>query len=357
MSSVARIPSETLQGADPLHVVSGADERFLDGLFVTLASSLLWIGAGTHVIFHILDGGISASSRTRLQKCAARCHPQCQIHFYPVEQSRFAGFTSGIANSRMYYARFLMPSLIPAGKVIYLDADTLVLDNLCLLSSLWRPGDCVLAVRDRKIRSLSDDCPWSLDSGEGVRPYFNTGVMVADLDRWRRCGVEKRAMELAREAGPNCRWYDQTVFNYLFRSDFRGISDSWNWQSEILPEAGVSIVHFSSEKKPWKVLAPDVRFQIWRSVLKATENSPRNAVLRNAGPRGVLRGAFERAIRSNILARAALVPLLLACAGRPTAAGIRAYYGQGPGGRRHSDQISRAHPALLRVVSRLGYSS
>lgn len=314
---------------------------------MAVASSLIWLDTSCVVRIHVLDGGISEKSKKFLRSRVAQLRPGAALHFCLVDQADFSSFKPGIANSVMYYARFRMASLVPADLVVYIDTDTVVMEDLCDLQQHWKLGDRVLAARDRKVRNLQDDCPWPLEPGDGLLPYFNTGVLVTSLAWWRAAKVEDRAMQLAKESGERCRWYDQTVFNFLFRHDFGELPEKWNCQYDSI-NAASAVIHFTTGRKPWRYLGPSARFQAWRMVLRSCGLQPVRTVLRHGGGAGIAFGLLEKAIRCSEAGRRFLLPVLLIL-DRKNAIGNESYYGSGPGSRQNSSQVARNHPILKKL--------
>ena len=292
----------------PIHLVTGGDLRFLPGIQVTVASALIGIPTDRSVVFHILDGGLGEESRFSLQSLAQRCHRDAKLIFYIVPETSLQTFVPGPGNSRMYYARIGMSSLLADVKwVIYLDSDTLVLGDL---SQLWET-DCndsfAIVCRDRKVRQLSEDSPWPLIPEEESLPYFNSGVMLVDLEKWRAENVEQQCLYLiARPSGPY-RWWDQTILNYVLRGKVGFLSQEWNWQSEEVPspeEPTPHVLHYTTGLKPWVYWGRAFRFKAWRNCYRTCGGSPLELFLKNGSSRGLINGLFDgflensRAIRS-----------------------------------------------------------
>lgn len=344
-----------------IHLVVAADAKFFPGLAVTVASALATLPMGRTLNVHVLDGGLSPAMADALRRLAARIHPAAAVEFHPVDEARFDGFHSGIANSRMYYARLLVGSLIAADRALYLDVDVVVLDGLDDLWDREMGGNILLAAADRKIARLCDDCPWPLSDAEAGGPYFNTGVLLMDLARWREERIGERAMQLAGEAGGKCRWHDQTALNYLLRGRIGGLPDEWNWQREDLPEdPAIRAIHFTTGKKPWRYPGPDARFRVWRAFYRFACGPTRSLFLRRQSLPGLLHAAIETAVRCLPTLRAAYLLLLQArllltpqSEKKQAVAGTIAYFTTGPGGPKNNAEITRSHPTLLKITRRL----
>lgn len=292
---------------DPIHVVTGGDLRFLPGIQVTLASALIGIPEGHMVSFHILDGGLDVEVHKGLRMLARRCHRNAELILHTVPESSLEAFAPGPGNSRMYYARIGMASLLTdVERVIYLDSDTLVLGDI---SQLWETNcndSIAMACRDRKVIKLSEDSPWPLNPEEANLPYFNSGIMLVDLARWRTEGIEQQCLDLISKPSGPYRWWDQTILNHVLRGKIGFLPQEWNWQSEEVPPTdnpSPCVLHYTTGLKPWVYWGGAFRFKAWRSCYKACIGSPLLLFLQSGSWRGVINGLFDDFLESSLLVR------------------------------------------------------
>lgn len=291
----------------PIHLVTGGDLRFLPGIQVTVASALIWMPEDRAIVFHILDGGLGEEARQGLQGLVQRCHSSAELIFHTVPEASLDAFVPGPGNSRMYYARIQMASLLAdVARVIYLDSDLLLMGDLC---ELWKsdPDDSVaMACRDRKVLRLSEDAPWPLAPEEEGLTYFNSGVMLVDLDKWRAENVEQKCLDLiSKPCGPY-RWWDQTILNHVIRGKVGFLPPQWNWQSGEVPapgEATPRILHYTTGLKPWLYWGCSFRFQAWRQCYRAVAGSPVRLLHENGSWRGLINGLFDALLDRSHLAR------------------------------------------------------
>ena len=139
-----------------------------------------------------------------------------------LQDKKYNGYTSYAA-----YARIFIPQLLHDEKrVVYIDGDTLVNGSLGELLEIDLKGcpfalgvDCVPSSY-RKVINLPKPSP-----------YFNSGVMLIDLDAWRshRC-TERFLDELNSPAGPNPLG-DQDIFCRAFRGEIALLPPKWNFIS------------------------------------------------------------------------------------------------------------------------------
>lgn len=150
--------------------------------------------------------------------------------------------------ARANYLRLLLPSLLgkEVKRVLYLDADTIVVDDVSPLLAADIGGCAVGAVRAyssaRHARRL------------GLADTVNSGVMIMDLDQWR-----------LRRLGASCaRWLidnrdiarnvDEDAINAVLAGSIFRLDARWNFQvksGESAEHPNPAIVHFIGAAKPW----------------------------------------------------------------------------------------------------------
>jgi lipopolysaccharide biosynthesis glycosyltransferase len=166
------------------------------------------------------------------------------------------------------YSKLLIAELIPEDihRVIYLDPDILVLGDL---KELWdvELGECLVgAVQDhsdpedqRKINAKLDLLPDA--------PYFNSGVMLINLDRWRNSKVGYNSVRFALQHAERILHNDQDPLNRVLRGRWKALPSQWNLQTTAVTRirwgfmdytkeaaaiaAAAKIIHFTGSSKPW----------------------------------------------------------------------------------------------------------
>ncbi len=160
------------------------------------------------------------------------------------------------------YYRLLLPEMLPADceRVLYLDCDLIVCRPVEELWSVDLQGRSTAAVqkpRAENFRSVG------LRSEE---EYFNSGVMLLDLVRWRRDRLHEQALTYALRH-PRLQFHDQDALNAVIQGHWHRLDPRWNQQFRIfkfnsgylhLPAHELQrlrrdpfIVHYTTASKPW----------------------------------------------------------------------------------------------------------
>jgi len=312
-----------------IHIACQSDTRFVPDCAVMLRS-LLSENPGERFVVHFLhDGSLSSADRDALDEIVRSFEAQWSPLLvsselaagFPVLE-RYGGVTA--------WFRLLLPRLLDGvERVLYLDADLLI---VAPIAELWRTdlaGNCLAAAtnpvlgedRRRVVRDLGLPSP---------ERYFNSGVMVMDLDRLRSTGLMLEAERIARERIVPTPWADQEPLNAALWAHRLDLHPRWNmmnpcfdlsprqlpWPPAEVAEARRSpaIIHFIGPYKPWHYR---LRHRYSARYFEHLEQTPwrgrpqegagtRNLILRGLPPRVALRYEFTEYKLG--LARRAAVP-------------------------------------------------
>lgn len=240
----------------PVSVVTACDEGYLPYLAVMATSLASNRSPATEVELTILQPGISEQARDQL----ARSTRGIALKWIDVDESAYhaIGFADEPMVQRPHYFRCLIGSLLPADlrRCIYIDGDTLIHGDL---GDLWvaEIGDSVIgAALDYFVPRTGDAiAPWRDIGLDPEALYFNSGVMVVNLDAWRsedigikviRTCTRYRDYLLAQGKWPQ---HDQFGLNAILQNKWYRISQDWNYLSEMQFHEP-RVVHYCGGGKP-----------------------------------------------------------------------------------------------------------
>jgi lipopolysaccharide biosynthesis glycosyltransferase len=237
-------------------VVFACDEGYAMPLATTLRSIVEANQANGPLDCYILTDGFSEAAKRRVEESLPA--GAAAIRWVPVDLQPFEGLSTLPHISGVTYARLLVAQILPeeVTRVLYLDADILVLKPL---DQLWKTdleGAVVGAVEDGLDRDLQSGKA-GLDMVPRVRSYFNAGVLLIDLELWRKHRISERAFSFL-ERNPTSPFSDQDALNVVFDGCWKRLDAQWNFQSHhetalqgMLPGRRPGIVHFVTSSKPW----------------------------------------------------------------------------------------------------------
>ncbi|CAA7388920.1 unnamed protein product [Spirodela intermedia] len=265
---------EDLTVCDPslVHIAITLDVEYLRGSIAAVHSVLQHALCPESVFFHFL-----VSSTTNLEEVVRSAFPQLRFKVYFFDPERVRDLISSSVRQALeqplnYARNYLAEMLEPCVKrVIYLDSDLVVVDDI---AKLWRtelgsrtvgaPEYCHANFTKYFTDRFWSDPRLSLTFASRKPCYFNTGVMVMDLERWRRGGYTRRIqrwMEIQRNDGRIYELGSLPPFLLVFAGHVAPIDHRWNQHGlggdnvkgscRDLHPGPVSLLHWSGSGKPW----------------------------------------------------------------------------------------------------------
>lgn len=152
--------------------------------------------------------------------------------------------------TKMSYVRCYFTKVLNCDKIIYVDADAIVIDNI---EELWK-------LKVETIAGVKEGGEWSKHLGiEGMDDkYINSGVLVMNLANIRKNHLDDEMINLL-----NTRYYhfpDQDVINIVFK-DKMYLSNIYNSTDTTGIVDNAKIIHYIRQAKGWIKESP--RSEIW----------------------------------------------------------------------------------------------
>lgn len=230
-------------------VVFAVNNKYIDLLSVALLT--LFKTNNTNLVINIIYSHLSAKNITYIERICRSY--KIKINFFQVNSSDFDDLPErGHLKVEAYY-RMAIPSLIKADKVLYLDCDIMVMSDLESLHALDLTNLPLAAVQDPVFQPIKD-----LDMDINST-YFNTGIMLINLDYWRKNNIAERALLYLRTNPQKITYADQCALNAVVNGNYFSLSKEFNFQSghiknsedlSLLLKNHLKIVHFTGSLKP-----------------------------------------------------------------------------------------------------------
>ncbi len=193
--------------------------------FAVLAASLAAAKGAERVVAHVLhDGDLSSDVSATLESFLERLGIELRV--YRLSDSDSARVPPGRSYHRAIWYRIFFPSLVDQERALYLDADSVVLQSLAPLYSAPLAKDDFLAAIAQKVSSSDLNL---VRLGLDVRGgYFNSGVLLMDLEVMRRERFTESVLHFAEEAAQDLVWPDQDTLNLAARDRWLKVHPKWN---------------------------------------------------------------------------------------------------------------------------------
>jgi lipopolysaccharide biosynthesis glycosyltransferase len=274
--------AERTDSADTVHVACCFDQK-MELPFLVLASSLKrHLKSDRKVVLHAFHSDPvahdpayfvqfnSATFELRLRQIENRFHGPATWPSYLTAASLL---------------RLQLPSVLKdIDRVVYLDCDLVVLNDIATLYDTDLLDFPLAACLDFWLTGSPPFAPpgwgagaWHKFLREVVgltdsKAYFNAGVMVIDLKRFRSTSLSHAAEEFLEQTHYETPFVDQDALNHVIDGAFVTLDTRWN----VLAALGHSdpwIIHYAGPYKPWS--CEGRRFTVWnrRFWLEAAESA------------------------------------------------------------------------------------
>lgn len=260
-----------------ISIVLGADDAYALPLAVTLYSILKNVNQKNRLHFYILDGGLSEGSKKRITNiCQRHNNGKNEVEWIRSDVDSIQNLPLHSYQTTQTYLRFLISELLPSHleKVIWLDCDLIFETDI---TTLWQQnlnGSIAGAVRSLLIQTLDDPqgiTAFTKYGGQAKSPYFNAGVMVINMELWKKEQISKKAISYLQENRDYLHLNSQEALNAVLIGKWSPLNPRWNQQGpvfwpQILPETEFTqsllkmydeltrhpfIIHYMSSGKPW----------------------------------------------------------------------------------------------------------
>lgn len=225
------------------------------------------------ITFYVGSAGVLNANKQKLEELVASYGRE--LRFVDLGNLKEAiGFDfDTLGWGEVVLGRILVESLLPAtvDRVLYLDGDTIVIDSL---EDLWNQdlGDCWLGASMEPTVTHARKVSLGLENSH----YFNSGVLLIDLHKWRENHVGERILKYYADRDGRLFAPDQDAINgacagkiYPLLPRYNYYNIYWFYPYEMLRklespapyfskveyQAAVSkpaIIHFLGEERPWR---------------------------------------------------------------------------------------------------------
>ena len=254
---------------DVINIVLASDDNYAQHVAVLAASVLSNTKAQVNI--HLLSDAISKERLTLINNTVQSWGSTLHVYDMSSYDCFDNLFTSGHISKAAYF-RLDIANILPeeVNKVIYMDVDLLVLQDIAELWQYDLQGSPLAAVPDYGIMA-SRRLMKQKQNVIGLQPnskYFNSGVVIMDLEQWRKHGYAKQVIELA--AAGNLPHHDQDALNKVFMGNWMALPLKWNVippvfnlfskillnrnlrKNAIAARKDKAILHFAGRYKPWE---------------------------------------------------------------------------------------------------------
>ena len=215
---------------DTVHIGMGVHDKtgkYSSWLGITIESVVEHTNANVH--FHILhDKTLSEENKKKLQYIIRKSNNKISFHY--IDESIFQSCSNNVGIYTIgALFRILLPEVcLELDKIIYLDSDLLV---NCDIYELWKKDIskyCLAAVKDKEIAEGRIGSLAVRKNGVEKERYFNSGVILMNLNEIRKKGCMKDLVIEYLEKNMESDLPDQDALNVIYGNSTLLLEAKWN---------------------------------------------------------------------------------------------------------------------------------
>lgn len=218
---------------DSIHIVFASDDAYVQHLGVLLIS-IFENNRGESIVIHLLADNISEQKKKLLFQIVDKQYGQT-LCFYEMDKSMFKDFPLRVRDhiSIAAYYRLKLSDILPENisRILYLDCDMIVTGKLRPLWETELTDFAVAAVRDVLSYLPDTFVRLSLTPESG---YFNSGLLLINVDYWRKENVFEKALRITEEKADVLLWHDQDILNVIFHNHWTALPYRWNVMNTLM---------------------------------------------------------------------------------------------------------------------------
>lgn len=253
-----------------INIVFAADDNYAQHTAVAMASVLVNTKVPEKIYFYLIDDEIKEANKEKIRKTVHNLGGN--IKFVKIKNNKLENCYVSGELSRASYFRLDIANILDDSieKIIYLDCDLLVYDDI---EKMWQI--------DMGTKAIAATCDLGIMASARVRkqknkfiglpfdaPYFNAGVLMLDLKKWRKEKYSDEVISIATQNKyPN---HDQDALNKFFMNNWHEIPLRWDVippvfnlflkivtkpylrQKAIEAKINPAIFHYAGGYKPWE---------------------------------------------------------------------------------------------------------
>ena len=241
-----------------MDVVFSINKLGLEGLGATLISLVRNCSDNSQLKLHFLCALLDQSDRFNIDSLLKKEGFTGKIYFIDFDPVKVFGHLNSLHGDYTNYGRLLIPGFIKNDTALYLDSDMIILVDILLLKNYDFKNEVIAATFGCQIKYALDHAFFERRlNWNAEMEYFNSGVLLFNLRKWRESDMDNRWKELADKYPNELISHDQTLLNAICQGSFAHLDSAFNtlWEPGIkIPKnRSLSILHFSGSPKPWDV--------------------------------------------------------------------------------------------------------
>lgn len=252
-----------------MNILFCSDNKYATHLAVVISSIL---DKNDNINFYIFDFNINEENKDIILSIVKKSNSHA--HFISIDLDNFYNFPNTVDYIPLVgYARLNATKYLPnnINKIIYLDIDLLVFESLKPLWNINLGSHFIGACFDSFIEYKTNKYKTNIGLDKH-NYYFNSGVMLINLAKWREIDVLDESILWLEKFGDKILYQDQDILNGIFKDKVYYLDSRFNFMPTLFNRIKrrkelhtlekttmpIAIVHYCGPKKSWDSLCTHI---------------------------------------------------------------------------------------------------
>ncbi len=205
------------------NIFISCDENYAPHLATTIVSIISNCRTPEMLNFIIGDGGLSSLTISRLNMMIKS--KGSAVEYVYLDEEKFEGLEVKRYGLSIYF-RLYLDEVISEDitDILCIDCDTVVVSDIMQITKHVNIEDYTIAAVENIGRSPFKSL--GLQKGD----YFNCGLMLINMNQWRKKNIGKNALSFLRKHPELCLYPEQSSLNKVIRGEWTKLPITWNAQ-------------------------------------------------------------------------------------------------------------------------------
>jgi len=213
-----------------MNILYQSDDNYAIYMGVSICSLLENNKSAKNICIYIIDDAITEVHKSEIKEMVASYNRE--VVFIPAElilekpnSKLFAEYT-GMRKNKHSYLKLFLAGVLPESldRILYIDCDTLVTGSVEDVFNIDMKENCIAMSYDSLIYQAKKTIGFELTD-----EYYNSGVILVDLNNWKKHNCENRIVEHVKEHG-QYGTVDQDVLNVELKEEIYTLPMAYNVQ-------------------------------------------------------------------------------------------------------------------------------
>ena len=261
-----------------IKIIIVGDQNVEIGTHVTLYSLLNKSSYNFHDIYYITKNS-SLELKYKLSESLKSFKDRYILHVIEFDDNMFLNYKELHGNT-FVYSKLALANLIDCKIALYIDIDVVVNIDIYEFEEYIKLGEdyIIMANQEGTFETCLEKDLYLSQLHLNNQKYYNTGVMLVNLDKWRDNELYEKFLKFATQHYKQLKTADQTVINGVISEELIGsLPDKFNLRVENMSTKNkyqdkIAILHFYGRPKPWDLFAEYIHphYKTFKTVLNKT---------------------------------------------------------------------------------------